>query len=58
MGLRAEILDNIGVENPKVNIIDSEHLGITEEDWLEASWELGLSIWHLWKGIDMMDFAS
>ena len=48
MGVRAEILDNIGVENPKVNIIDSEHLGITEEDWLEASWELGLSIWHLW----------
>ena len=54
----AQILDYVSVEDADIDVVDSEHLWISKQYWLEALWELRLRIGWLRQRVDVMDFTS
>lgn len=54
----AQILDYVSVEDADIDVVDSEHLWISKQYWLEALWELRLRVGRLRQWVDVMNFTS
>ena len=54
----AQILDYVSVEDADIDVVDTEHLWISKQYWLEALWELRLRVGRLRQWVDVMDFTS
>lgn len=54
----AQILDYVSVEDADIDVVDTEHLWISKQYWLEALWELRLRVGRLRQWVDVMNFTS
>ena len=54
----AEILDHVSVEDTYIDVVDAEHLWVSDQDGLETLRELRLRVGRLWQWVYMMNLTS
>ena len=54
----AKVLNHVRVHHANSDLIDAEHLWVSDQGGLEALRELGLRIGRLWQRVDVVNLAS